>query len=172
MARTRLIRPEFFADETLSVASDTVRLFYVGLWTLCDDAGYFEARPRQIAASLYPYRRPASREATTLAALSTLVELERVTLLDCGQHGVVPTLPRHGQKGGNKSETYYSRHKTGCVRTGNGRVRTPSTDKSSSESVLVSDSESVSEGAQAREKTTGLKARLGEYGDVVSGRVQ
>lgn len=167
MSRTRLIRPEFFADETLSAVSDTVRLFYVGLWTLCDDAGWFEARPRQIAAELYPYRRPLSREQTTVASLEKLVELGRVRLLDCGLHGIVPTLPRHGAKGGNKSETYFARHRGGCVRTGSEQVRTPSTYKSSS--VLGSDSVdgSESEGAQARTTTKRLRDIAEETGGFV-----
>lgn len=151
MSRTRLIRPEFFADETMAGVADSTRLFYIGLWTLCDDAGYFEARGRQIAAALYPYHGTGRREKLTAAAMAKLIELGRVVMLECGIHGRVPTLPRHGQKGGTKSETYLSRHRTSCA------VRTPSeavprsTDKSSSESVSDSFSDSVSEGAQARE---------------------
>jgi hypothetical protein len=151
MSRTRLIRPEFFADELLSSVNDATRLFYIGLWTLCDDAGYFEARPRQIAAALYPYRGPASRERTTNAAMTALVELDRVKLLECGLHGVVPTLPRHGVKGGNKAETFRDRHLHTCMSV---RVRT-SPDKSSSVSVSdsVSESDSGRPGANGKERT-------------------
>lgn len=128
MSRTRLIRPEFFSDETLASASDATRLFYIGLWTLCDDAGYFESKPRQIAAALYPYRGQAARQRTTDRALADLVALGRVKQLDCGIHGWVPTLPKHGAKGGNKAETYLQRHRSTCLSV---RVH-PSTDKSSS----------------------------------------
>ncbi len=46
MARTRLIRPEFFTDELMAAISIPARLVYIGLWTLCDDDGYFESKPR------------------------------------------------------------------------------------------------------------------------------
>lgn len=146
MSRTRLIRPEFFEDETMACAHVATRLFYIGLWTLCDDAGYFDLKPRQIAASLFPYDGPARRERMVAKALDELVGLGRVKYLDCGLHATVPTLPKHGVKGGNKAETVRSRHATVCLSV---HVRT-GTDKSSSVSVSESVSDSVSEGAQAR----------------------
>lgn len=114
MSRTRLIRPEFFADETMAAASIPTRLVYIGLWTLCDDAGYFDRKPRQIAAALFPYDGQVRRQRIVDKALAELVEMCRVRYLDCGVHAVVPTLPRHGAKGGTKSETYLSRHVTVC----------------------------------------------------------
>lgn len=148
MSRTRLIRPEFYVDSTLAAVPVPTRYFYIGLWTLCDDAGYFENKPRQIAAALYPYDGQARRQKATDKALAELSGIGRVKLLDCGIHGQVPTLPKHGTKGGNKSETIRSRHVTTCLSV---HVRT-STDKSSSVSVSDSVSESVSESAQAREE--------------------
>lgn len=155
MSRTRLIRPQFFADERIADLSIASRFVYIGLWTLCDDAGYFEMKPRQIAASLFPYDGPARRQRVVDEAIGDLAELDRVTLLDCGQHGIVPTLPRHGAKGGNTAFTFKEQHEQEAsdtrvrptpspVRTKRRRVRTPSTDKSSSESVLGSVLESVS----------------------------
>lgn len=150
MSRTRLIRPEFYDDELLASVSVATRYFYIGLWTLCDDAGYFERKPRQIAAALYPYEGQARRQKVTDKALADLEAIGRVKSLDCGIHGQVPTLPKHGAKGGTKSETIRSRHATTCLSV---HVRT-STDKSSSVSVSVSDSvsDSVLEGAQARDE--------------------
>jgi hypothetical protein len=156
MSRTRLIRPEFYKDELMAGASISTRFVYIGLWTLCDDAGYFERKPHQIAAELFPYDGLARRQRLVDKALAELVELHRVRYLDCGVHGVVPTLPKHGAKGGTKAETYLSRHRTGCsddpVRTQLRAVHTESTYESSSDSVSGSGSDSDSEGAQARTK--------------------
>lgn len=152
MSRTRLIRPEFFTDELMASASISTRFVYIGLWTLCDDAGYFEAKPRQIAAALFPYEGASRRQRIVDKAMAELSTLGRVEYLDCGLHGVVPTLPRHGQKGGNRAETYLLRHRAACpVRTSPSKsvqeVR-PSTYESSSES--VSDSGSVSGRVRSR----------------------
>lgn len=38
--RARLVRPEFWADSKVARMSDSVRLFYVGLWCVADDCGY------------------------------------------------------------------------------------------------------------------------------------
>jgi hypothetical protein len=149
MSRTRLIRPEFFSDETLATVGDATRLFYVGLWTLCDDAGYFDLKPRQIAAVLYPFRGQAARQRLTDKALAELESLGRVRVLTCGIHATIPTLPGHSIKGGTKAETYFRRHRNDCMSV---RVRT-STDKSLSVSV----SESVSDSDSAGEKPRSLR---------------
>lgn len=151
MSRTRLIRPEFFTDELMASASIPTRFVYIGLWTLCDDAGYFEAKPRQIAAALLPYDPPARRQKVIDAALADLERLGRIRYFECGLHGVIPTLVRHSIKGGSKAETFKVRHTLNCsVQTDSGRVRT-STDKSVS--VSGSDTGSVmarvEEGANA-----------------------
>ncbi len=166
MSRTRLIRPEFFADEVMASASIATRLVYIGLWTLCDDAGYFERKPRQIAAALFPYDGPARRERVVWRALEELLGMHRVRYLDCGLHGVVPTLPKHGTKGGTKAETYLSRHRTSCS---SGQVGT-STYESSSDSVSVVGSDSVSANAQAHEEPVDFAARMKAAG--YSGRTR
>lgn len=115
MSRTRLIRPEFFTDELMASASIPTRFVYIGLWTLCDDAGYFEAKPRQIAASLFPYDAQSKRQRVVDQALADLVGMERVSTLPCGVHAIVPTLAKHGQRGGNKAYTYRDRHVASCT---------------------------------------------------------
>lgn len=160
MSRTRLIRPEFFTDELMAASPIPTRFIYIGLWTLCDDAGYFENKPRQIAASLLPYDGPTHRQKIVDKALADLVAMGRVRVLDCGIHGWVPTLTKHGQKGGNKSETYLARHRSTClVRTAPQPVRT-GTDKSSSVSVSVSVSDSVETGASATKDGPTFEAML------------
>jgi hypothetical protein len=41
MARIRSIKPEFASDDKILKISDSTALFFVILWTVCDDAGYF-----------------------------------------------------------------------------------------------------------------------------------
>jgi hypothetical protein len=177
MSRTRLLRPDFFKDERMAALAITSRYVYMGLWTLCDDAGYFELKPRQIAAELFPYEGPARRQRMVDGCLADLVALGRVKYLDCGEHGVVPTLPKHGAKGGTKAETHLARHRSTCmsvrVRTTadlssdgqkSGRVRT-SPDKSSSDSGSDSDSGMVEERADAR----ALEHAAAEAGGFVAG---
>lgn len=168
MSRTRLIRPEFFADELMASASIPSRLVYIGLWTMCDDAGFFERKPRQIAAALFPYDGQAHRQRVTDKALAELEALGRVRYLECGLHATVPTLPRHGQKGGTKSETYRSRHLTTCVSV---LVR-PSPSKSSSDSVSgsVSGSDSVSEGGMPQNLHDAAVGQGGFVGHLASRR--
>lgn len=147
MARTRLIRPEFFSDGLMARLSVATRLSYIGLWTLCDDAGYFERDVPQIAAELFRYDGPVRREKAIAKALEELVGVDRVRYLDCGEHGIVPTIPDHRIKGGEPLYTVRKRHERRCSV---GIRRT--TDNSVSVSVSDSVSESVSNGAQARTK--------------------
>jgi len=113
MSRTRLVRPGFFADEDVASMSRDSRLAYVGLWTECDDAGYFEARPRQLARALFGY--DSDGLAVIESALEDLIRLEKVELLPCGEHGVVPSLPTYAQQGGNHAYTYQERHQERCL---------------------------------------------------------
>lgn len=119
------------------------RLIYVGLWTLCDDAGYFERRPAEICVALLPYEGKAKRLRLVERAFEELVALARVRWLECGEHGVVPTLKDHVIKGGNHSYTYRERHESVCRMT---LFKTTSTHESvrvSDKSVSVSSSSSV-----------------------------
>jgi len=114
MSRTRLIRPAFFADALMSTLSIPTRLVYIGLWTLCDDAGYFEWKPAEIAVALFPYDRPGRRQKIVETALAALVENDRIRVLECGDHGLVPTIPDHVQKAGNHAYTFQVRHENVC----------------------------------------------------------
>lgn len=69
MARSRQLKPDFFADEDLSTRSHAARLLFQGLWTLADREGRLEDRPLKIKAALFPY------EAVDVEAL--LAELAR-----------------------------------------------------------------------------------------------
>lgn len=55
MARARLIKPEFFANETLADVPAFGRLLFIGLWTLVDREGRIADRPKWIKGALFPY---------------------------------------------------------------------------------------------------------------------
>jgi len=55
MARSRLLKPGFFTNETLAELPFEARLCFAGLWTLADREGRIEDRPRRIGAALFPY---------------------------------------------------------------------------------------------------------------------
>jgi hypothetical protein len=62
----------------------------------------------------------------------------------------VPTLPKHGAKGGSKAETFLSRHRSGCgVRTAPTPVRTEPYESSSGKG-MDSGKGGVEERANAR----------------------
>lgn len=53
MARARLIKPGFFANEDLAECSPWARLCFAGLWTLADRDGRLEDRPKRIKGQLF-----------------------------------------------------------------------------------------------------------------------
>lgn len=110
------MRPEFWQDETVASWPEAMRLFYVGLWGVCDDAGYFEYIPKRIAALVYPYDAVKRREGRVAGWLLTLVEIGKVRRFEGCDHAVVPTLPEHQKSGGNPSFTVKKDH-DGEIRT-------------------------------------------------------
>jgi hypothetical protein len=114
--RIRAVRPDFWSDETLGHLPDPVRLFYIGLWCVSDDAGWFEYHAAQLGAALYPYRPVRSRERDIERYMVALVELERIVLYPCGC-GYIPTMARHQALGGRPSYAIRDKHKKHDVRT-------------------------------------------------------
>lgn len=55
MARARLLKPGFFANEDLAELPLGARLLFAGLWTIADREGRLEDRPKRIKAELFPY---------------------------------------------------------------------------------------------------------------------
>ncbi len=55
MARARLIKPGFYANEQLAECSLLARFIFPGLWMLADRKGRLEDRPKRIKAALLPY---------------------------------------------------------------------------------------------------------------------
>lgn len=108
--RIRAVRPDFWQDETLGHLSDAVRLFYIGLWCVADDAGWFEWRPGQLGAALYPYRSAHRRERDIEVWTIALEAVGRIVRHPCGC-GQVPTLVRHQKMGGTPSYQARDKHK-------------------------------------------------------------
>lgn len=153
MSRTRLIRPSFFADERMARLTDRVRMFYIGLWTQADDAGYFDWSPSEIGAELYRYMAHGRRTKIVAECLAVLVEAGRVVHLDCIEHGLVPTIPDHRIKGGEQLFTIRRRHETRCSRQSDVALRSPMSGYvSESVSESPTDSVPVSLDAHARRK--------------------
>ena len=98
--RIRQVKPEFWKDAKLADLSEGARLFYVGTWQLCDDAGWMRWDVANIAAELYPFERRGSRERRVDRHAGSLVRLGRLHLHDCG-HAQVPKMPSHQHLAGS-----------------------------------------------------------------------
>ena len=60
MARSRIIKPEFWDDERLATVSMAARLTYIGLWNFCDDFGVTKASLLWLKSRLYPFDEKVS----------------------------------------------------------------------------------------------------------------
>ena len=92
--RIRQIKPEYWKDARMADLSEGARLFYIGTWQLCDDAGWMRWDVPNIAAELYPFEGRAAREKRVARHSEALVRLGRLHLHDCG-HAQVPKMPSH-----------------------------------------------------------------------------
>lgn len=120
-----------------------VRLTFMGLWGLADDDGYFEWKPGEIAAELYRYANTHSRERQVEAHLAALVGAGPVKLLECGVHGVIPSMPNHRIQSGRHTFGTAEKHRGTCL-TGRG---TPRNSASRSYTDTGTYTETVSNGA-------------------------
>lgn len=111
--RIRQIKPSFWSDAKIADLSERTRLFYIGLWGIADDAGWFRWDAREIAVTLYGYETPRTREAKVVKCMAELVSAGRVVIAeDCG-HAQVVHLADHQHLGGlNKQvRTVYTQHR-------------------------------------------------------------
>jgi hypothetical protein len=139
--RIRQVRPEFFTDAVVSRLTPAVRLTYIGLWCVADDAGWMTWDVPQIAAQLYPYESVRVRERRVQAAGETLAEAGRLVMEPCGC-ALIPKLADHQKIGGNKSFPARDKH----------RVHT-STDKSA-RNVMVGNGTVGNGRLEARERAS------------------
>lgn len=100
--RIRQVKPEFFADSDIAALPYAVRLFYIGLWCVADDAGWIEWKPERIAHDLYGYEARATREKHVAAWSEALVESGHLAIHECGC-AVIPTLPKHQRVTGKQN---------------------------------------------------------------------
>lgn len=92
--RIRQVKPAFWSDAVVAALPAPVRLFYIGLWMVADDAGWLRWDPSQIANELYGYESRRRRERDVEAFLAQLVKVNRVVVHDCG-HAEIPKLTTH-----------------------------------------------------------------------------
>ncbi len=97
--RIRQVKPSFFKDPVMAELSPAVRLFYVGLWMLADDAGWLRWDAAEVGNELYGYEPRGRRERNTMAYLEELVSRGRVTRHDCG-HLFIPRFTDHQRLAG------------------------------------------------------------------------
>lgn len=55
MARSRMIKPEFWDDQKLCSISRDARLTFIGLWTNSDDYGVVKGHPAWLKSQIFPY---------------------------------------------------------------------------------------------------------------------
>ncbi len=115
--RIRQVKPSFFKDARIAALTPAVRLTYIGLWMLADDAGYYRWDVAEAGLELYGYESRAKRERDMTAHLAALVAADRVTELGCG-HILIPTLVDHQRFGGpnKRVTTYMQEHARDCPR--------------------------------------------------------
>lgn len=113
--RIRQVKPEFWRDELLASLSDSVRLFYIGLWQEADDAGWLRWSVPEIALDLYGYAPRTRRERWVTERAESLKQAGRIEFQECG-HAYIPNLVRHQKFGGRPVHTHRDAHARDCAR--------------------------------------------------------
>jgi len=78
MARSRILKPEFWSDEKLAQVPREVRLTFAGLWTCSDDYGVTKGHPAWLKAQIFPY----DTDLTLTQFQQWLTALERIGVID------------------------------------------------------------------------------------------
>jgi hypothetical protein len=108
--RIRQVRPEFFSDPVTSKLPPDVRLTYIGLWCVADDAGWLSWDVPNIGALLYPYESVRVRERRLDKAGDALEAAGRIVKHECGCV-LIPRLEAHQRIGGNKTVVNLTKHR-------------------------------------------------------------
>lgn len=111
------MKPAYFKDARIAALTPAVRLTYIGLWMLADDAGYYRWDVAEAGLELYGYESRGKRERDVTNHLGALVTAGRVEDLGCG-HVLIPTLVDHQRFGGpgKRVTTYQVEHARECPR--------------------------------------------------------
>jgi len=78
MARSRILKPEFWSDEKLALVPREARLAFAGLWTCSDDYGVTKGHPAWLKAQIFPY----DVDLTVEDFRKWLADLERIGVID------------------------------------------------------------------------------------------
>lgn len=73
MARQRMVKPDFFASESLGACRPEARLAFIGLWVMADDKGHLKCQFGRLRRQVFPYDA-----ITDMSFAYLLAELERV----------------------------------------------------------------------------------------------
>jgi hypothetical protein len=171
--RIRQVKPSFWTDSTLAELREPVRLFYIGLWMLADDAGWFRVNVPEIGNELYGFDSRKARETKVAAYLDLLKDAKRITVEECGHALVVKLRDHQHLAGSTKQVTTVQREHSRCAPPDPaGPRKDPPTPAPVSKGLGKVRNGSVGQGqedarAHEEETTGGLKARLGEFRDVV-----
>lgn len=76
MARSRLIRPEFFTDEKLAKLSRDSRLTFIGMWICSDDYGVVKGHPKFLKSQIFSY--DPIKDSTFLGWLKELEKIRAI----------------------------------------------------------------------------------------------
>jgi hypothetical protein len=100
--RIRQVKPEFWSDSDMAALPYAVRLIYIGLWCVADDAGYIDWRPDRIAHDLLGYESTKVRERHLVEWAQALVDTGHLQIFACGC-ALVPTLQKHQRVSGKQN---------------------------------------------------------------------
>jgi hypothetical protein len=112
MARIRTVKPEFYRHEKLqdleiAHAGSYPMFVFEGLWSICDNQGVFEWRPRQIKLDILPFLPFDMSDTLEILVSAGFVEKYEV---DGKKYGIIPTLPDHqrftGKESGEEGRKY------------------------------------------------------------------
>lgn len=127
--RIRQVKPEFFGDADIAALPFRARLTYIGLWLICDDAGWLPVDYVQIGHDLYGFDSRVRREAWVIDDLVTLQAAGRLIAHPCG-HGEIPTMPKHQRmtSGVRRVEMHRKDHLLRCLTVSVGDIPPNSAD--------------------------------------------
>jgi hypothetical protein len=107
--RIRQVKPSFWSDAKLLKLPAETRLFYIGCWCACDDAGWLVWDAEQIAIDLH------MRPAVVVRAMRAMTDSGRVVIHGCGHAEVVHFVEHQRLAGPTKRvETVYRAHLSRC----------------------------------------------------------
>ncbi len=78
MARSRILKPEFWSDEKLAQVAREARLSFAGLWTCSDDYGVTKGHPAWLKSQIFPY----DTDLTLTQFQQWLADLERIGVIE------------------------------------------------------------------------------------------